>query len=127
MCCILRVWKLNKSINSSHLFDLEAPGGPNSNEAKAPGGSAQTNQTPQDRRRTEAGLGWAGWLADWLKLSKISCIFTCLEGSGRLNVSYSTCLEAQNVEKYFICSVLGWKALGVKISRILCVWKALGG
>ena len=27
--------------------------------------------------------------------------FTCLEGSGRLNVSYSTCLEAQNVDKYF--------------------------
>ena len=26
--------------------------------------------------------------------------FTCLEGSGRLNVSYSTCLEAQNVDKY---------------------------
>ena len=26
--------------------------------------------------------------------------FTCLEGSGRLNVSYSTCLEAQNVEEY---------------------------
>ena len=26
--------------------------------------------------------------------------FTCLEGSGRLNVSYSTCLEAQNVDKF---------------------------
>ena len=27
--------------------------------------------------------------------------YTCLEGSGRLNVSYFTCLEAQNVDKYF--------------------------
>ena len=26
--------------------------------------------------------------------------FTCLEGSGRLNVSYCTRLEAQNVDKY---------------------------
>ena len=26
--------------------------------------------------------------------------FTCLEGSGRLKVSYFTCLEAQNVDKY---------------------------
>ena len=25
--------------------------------------------------------------------------FTCLEGSGRLNVSYFTCLEAQNFDK----------------------------
>ena len=27
-------------------------------------------------------------------------ILRVLEGSGRLNVSYSTCLEAQNVDKY---------------------------
>ena len=85
---------------------------------------------------------------------------------------YSTCLEAQNVDKYItfarfldgrlreaksvvfyvsgrlweaqsvvlyasgsskrrkmhhICSVLGWKAPGGKVSSILCVWKALGG
>ena len=26
--------------------------------------------------------------------------FTCLEGSGRLNVLYFTCLEAQNVDKF---------------------------
>ena len=26
--------------------------------------------------------------------------FTCLEGFGRLNVSYCTCLEAQNDDKY---------------------------
>ena len=26
--------------------------------------------------------------------------FTCLEDSGRLNVSYFTCLEDQNVDKY---------------------------
>ena len=40
MCRILRAWKLKTSINSLHLLDLEAPGGPNSNEAKTPGGSA---------------------------------------------------------------------------------------
>ena len=40
MCRILRVWKLKTSINSSHLLDLEAPGGPDSNGPKAPGGSA---------------------------------------------------------------------------------------
>ena len=40
MSRILRVWKLKTLINSSHLLDLEAPGGPNSNEAKRLGGSA---------------------------------------------------------------------------------------
>ena len=49
MCCTVRVWKLKTSINSLHLLDLEAPGGPNSNGPKTPGGSAETNQTPQDR------------------------------------------------------------------------------
>ena len=39
MSRILRVWKLKTSINSSHLLDLEAPGGPASNDAKGPGGS----------------------------------------------------------------------------------------
>ena len=54
--------------------------------------------------------------------------FTCLEGSGRLNVSYFTCLEAQNVDKYITFAWFsGWKAPGVKINRILRVWKALGG
>ena len=40
MCRILRVWKLKTLINSLHLRDLEAPGGPASNHAKGPGGSA---------------------------------------------------------------------------------------
>ena len=40
MFSILRVWKLKTSINSLHLLDLEALGGPASNEAKRPGGSA---------------------------------------------------------------------------------------
>ena len=40
MCRTVRVWKLKTWINSSHLLDLEDPGGPNSNEAKGPGGSA---------------------------------------------------------------------------------------
>ena len=29
---------------------------------------------------------------------------TCVEGSGRLNVSYFTCLEASNVDKYMTFS-----------------------
>ena len=37
--------------------------------------------------------------------------FTCLEGSGRLNVSYSTCLEAQNVDKFFTF-VRFWRGVG---------------
>ena len=39
--------------------------------------------------------------------------FTCLEGSGRLNVSYFTCLEAQNVDKY-ITFARFWEAQGGK-------------
>ena len=58
MCRILHVWKLKTSIDFSHLLDLEAPGGPDSNEAKRPGGSAQTNQTPQDRRFYVSGRLW---------------------------------------------------------------------
>ena len=55
-------------------------------------------------------------------------ILRVLEGSGRLNVSYFTCLEVQNVDKYFTFAWFsGWKAPGVKINRILRVWKALGG
>ena len=43
-------------------------------------------------------------------------------------MSYFTCLEAQNVDKYItFARFSGWKAPGVKISRILRVWKALGG
>ena len=54
--------------------------------------------------------------------------FTCLEGSGRLNVSYFTCLEAQNVDKYItFARFSGWNAPGIKITCILRVWKALGG
>ena len=43
-------------------------------------------------RRREGALGGL-WGACWL-------YFTCLEGSGRLKVSYCTRLEAQNVDKY---------------------------
>ena len=51
-----------------------------------------------------------------------------MEGSGRLNVLYFTCLEAQNVDKYITFAWFWeWKALGSKINRILRVWKALGG
>ena len=39
--------------------------------------------------------------------------FTCLEGSGRLNVSYFACLEAQNVDKYFTFAWF-WEAQGGK-------------
>ena len=39
MSRILRVLKLKTSIDFSHLLDLEAPGGPASNDAKGPGGS----------------------------------------------------------------------------------------
>ena len=43
-------------------------------------------------------------------------------------MSYFTCLEAQNVDKYItFARFSGWKAPGVKINRILRVWKALGG
>ena len=70
MSGILCVWKLKTSINSSHLLDLEAPGGPASNHAKGPGGSLKQTKHPR--------VGG----------------FTCLESSGRLNVSYFTCLEA---------------------------------
>ena len=41
--------------------------------------------------------GLAGWLAE---VKQNQSYFTCLEGSGRLDVSYSTCLEAQNVDKF---------------------------
>ena len=50
--------------------------------------------------------------------------FTCLEGSGRFNLSYFTCAgrlwEAQSVV-FYMC----WK-VGGSISRILRVWKAPG-
>ena len=39
------------------------------------------------------GLLGGGWWACWL-------YFMCLEGSGKLKVSYCTRLEAQNVDKY---------------------------
>ena len=43
-------------------------------------------------------------------------------------MSYSTCLEAQNVDKYITFAWFWeWKALGGKINRILRVWKAPGG
>ena len=43
-------------------------------------------------------------------------------------MSYFTCLEAQNVDKYFTFAWFsGWKAPGIKINRILRVWKVLGG
>ena len=41
--------------------------------------------------------------------------FTCLEGSGRLNVSYCTRLEAQNVDKYFTFARL-WEAQGGSVT-----------
>ena len=43
-------------------------------------------------------------------------------------MSYFTCLEAQNVDKYITFAWFWeWKALGGKINRILRVWKAPGG
>ena len=43
-------------------------------------------------------------------------------------MSYFTCLEAQNVDKYITFAWFWeWKAWGGKINRILRVWKALGG
>ena len=58
MSRVLRVWKLKTLINTLHLLDLEAPGGPASNEVKGPGGSAETNQTPQGRRFYVSGRLW---------------------------------------------------------------------
>ena len=77
MYSILRVWKLKTSIDFSHLLDLKAPGGPASNHAKGPGGPLKQTKHPR--------IGG----------------FTCLEGSGRLNVSYFTYPEAQDVDVFF--------------------------
>ena len=41
--------------------------------------------------------------------------FTCLEGSGRLNVSYFRCLEAQNDDKFFTFAGF-WEAQGGSVT-----------
>ena len=75
MCRILRVWKLNMSINTSHLLGFRMEG------------SGKQNQS----------------------------YFTCLEGSGRLNVSCCACLEAQHVDKY-ITFARFWEAQGGSVT-----------
>ena len=69
-CRILRVWKLKTSINTSHLLDFRPQEVPTLTNLRARVGPLKQTKHP----RIEG--------------------FTCLEGSGRLNVLYFTCLEA---------------------------------
>ena len=81
MCCILRVLKLKTSMNSLHLLDVEAPGGPASNQPKAPGGSAKEGP------HACGGRGGGGGV------ERLSCTcFTCPGGFGRLIRTCFTCL-----------------------------------
>ena len=53
---------------------------------------------------------------------------TCLGGSGRLNVSYFTCLEAQNVDKFITFAWFGdgrlWEAKSVVFYVSGRLWEA---
>ena len=77
MCRILRVWKLKTSINTSHLLDFKPQEVPTLTTLRPRVGPLKQTKHPRIRG------------------------FTCLEGSGRLKMSYCTRLEAQNVDKYF--------------------------
>ena len=102
-CCTLRVWKVPGGNISSILPVWTALGGSMCRILRV----WKLNMSINSSHLLGFGMEGSG--------RQNQSYFTCLEGSGRLNVSYCTRLEAQSVDKYFTCARF-WEAQGGSVT-----------